>query len=779
MRRAERQLSPQAYDAVIFDMDGVLTRTAAVHSAAWKQMFDEFLMARAGPRAEPFREFTHAGDYLPYVDGRPRYQGVHNFLRSRGIELPFGTPTDPAGAATICGLANRKNEIFNHRLETDGVQVYASTLALMGALRERGIRLALVTSSRNAPAILARTGTAALFDAVIDGAEAEQLGLRGKPEPDTFLAACTRIGVPSGRAIVIEDAASGVAAGARGGFVLTLGVAREGNGAELLANGADDVVADLEETDVEDLGRRIFAKRRIERDRAPAHAPAHSVRKKPRLNAWQLWNMSFGYVGIQFGFALQNANVSRIFGTLGAKVDQIPLLWVAAPVSGLLVQPIVGYLSDKTWCPLGRRKPYFLVSAVLASAALLVMPNSPGLWFAAGMLWVMDASINVTMEPMRAFVGDMLPDEQRTTGFAVQTFFIGVSSVVGSLMPYLLTHWFHLANTAPAGRLPPSVTWSFYSGGVVYLLSVLWTVVSVREYSPAEQAGFHGEHADRSGGADPAVVLEPRRYALSGGALVAAGIAFSLLIRARSWDQGLYILSAGAAAYGLLKIVAGLRYRAGHRRGLVELVHDADHMPPAMRQLALAQVFTWFALFAFFIYATAAVTAHQFGSSDPTTAAYNAGANWVGVLMAVYNGVAAVVAFLLPPLAKRTGRVAAHMICLVIGGLGLISMDVFHDHRWLIASMIGLGVAWASLLTMPYAILSAAVPYRKMGVYMGMFNFFIVIPQILAAAILGLLVRTVLHGQAILAIVLGGISMILAAGLMMRVRDRPNQDGAL
>ncbi len=500
------------------------------------------------------------------------------------------------------------------------------------------------------------------------------------------------------------------------------------------------------------------------------------MKKKPLLNFWQLWNMSFGYVGIQFGFALQNANVSRIFETLGAKVDQIPILWIAGPVSGLLVQPIIGYMSDKTWNRLGRRKPYFLMGALLASTALLVMPNSPALWFAAGMLWIMDASINITMEPMRAFVGDMLPDEQRTVGFAVQTFFIGASSVVGSLMPYLLTNWFHLANTAPEGQLPPSVKWSFYLGGAVYLLAVLWTIFRTREYSPEEQASFHEDSSRVEDRTEPELTLDVRRYLVVGSAFLAAGLAASLVIDWLGWDKPLYILSGGACFYGLLQIVAAVRYRSGRKRGLVELVYDVNNMPGAMKQLALAQVFTWFALFAFFIYSTAAVTSYQFGSSDPTTAAYNSGANWVGVLMAVYNGVAALVAFVLPVLAKRTSRVATHMICLVIGGLGLCSMYLFREPHLLIVSMVGLGIAWASLLTMPYAILSAAVPYKKMGVYMGMFNFFIVIPQILAAALLGLLVRTLFHGQAILAILLGGVSMIVAAALMVRVRDERSRD---
>ncbi len=496
-----------------------------------------------------------------------------------------------------------------------------------------------------------------------------------------------------------------------------------------------------------------------------------AMRAKPRLSFGQLWNMSFGYVGIQFGFALQNANVSRIFETLGARLDDIPILWIAGPVTGLLVQPVIGYMSDKTWNRLGRRKPYFLVGAILASLALLVMPNSPALWFAAGMLWIMDASINVTMEPMRAFVGDMLPDEQRTTGFAVQTFFIGASSVIGSLMPYLLANVFHVANTAPEGQIPASVKWAFYAGGGVYLLTVLWTIVSTREYSPEEQQAFHAHLEDAAAKEGGEMTLDPRQYSRWGGLWVAAGLITSAIIWALHWDKPLYILSFGACFYGALQLVAALRYAAGRKRGLVELVYDLNNMPRAMRQLALAQMFTWFALFAFFIYSTAAVTSYHYGSSDPRSAVYNEGANWVGVLMAVYNGVAALVAFGLPLVARRTSRVRTHVICLVIGGLGLASMALFRHPHLLIVSMIGLGIAWASLLTMPYAILSSVVPFRKMGVYMGMFNFFIVIPQILAAAILGLLVRTVFHGHAIDALVLGGASMLAAAALMGRVQD--------
>ncbi len=496
------------------------------------------------------------------------------------------------------------------------------------------------------------------------------------------------------------------------------------------------------------------------------------MKKKPILSFWQLWNMSFGYVGIQFGFALQNANVSRIFETLGAKVDDIAVLWIAAPVSGLMIQPIIGHLSDKTWNRLGRRKPYFLVGAILASLSLLVMPNSPGLWFAAGMLWIMDASINVTMEPFRAFVGDMLPDEQRTTGFAVQTFFIGASSVIASMLPYIFARWLHLANTAAAGEIPPTVKWSFYLGGLVYLLAVLRTILTVKEYSPSELEDFNGAAGRLAGNEGAAIKLNVGRYLTEGSVLIFIGSVFAYFVHSQGWDKPLYILSFGIAGYGAFQLLAALRYSLGKADGLVEIIHDLKNMPRTMTQLALVTVLTWFALFAMFIYATPAITSYHFGSTDARSAAYNDGANWVGVLMAVYNGVAALVAPFLPYMARRTGRVRTHVVCLIIGGLGLISMYLFRDPKLLLVSMTAIGIAWASLLTMPYAILSTAVPHRKMGVYMGMFNMFIVIPQILASASLGLLLRTVFHGQAIYALVLGGVVMVLAGFAMLLVKDK-------
>ncbi|GAA0527599.1 maltose/moltooligosaccharide transporter [Rhizomicrobium palustre] len=491
------------------------------------------------------------------------------------------------------------------------------------------------------------------------------------------------------------------------------------------------------------------------------------MNKKPPLAFWQLWNMSFGYVGIQFGFALQNANVSRIFETLGAKVENIPILWIAAPISGLLIQPIIGHLSDKTWNRLGRRKPYFLLGAILSSLALLFMPNSPALWVAAGMLWIMDASINVTMQPFRAFIGDMLPEGQRTSGFAMQTFFIGISSVVASICPWLFANWLHLANTAPAGEIPPSVKWSFYVGGVAFLATVLWTVFKVREYTPEELESFGSKNDESSGETS----LNTRQCMVEGIVLVLLGLAFSWVVGAQEWYQGLYILSFGLAFYGALQIIAALRAYAGKTTGMVEIVADLKTMPATMKQLALVTILTWFALFAMFIYSTPAVTSFHFHSSDPTSALYNDGANWVGVLMAVYNGVAALVAFLLPPLTRKIGRVTTHVVCLLIGGAGLLSMYLFTDPTYLLISMTAIGIAWASLLTIPYAILSSAVSHKKMGVYMGMFNLFLVIPQILAAAILGLLVQKFFHGAAIYAIALGGIAMVLAGILMAFVKD--------
>ena len=435
-------------------------------------------------------------------------------------------------------------------------------------------------------------------------------------------------------------------------------------------------------------------------------ASAIPTREKPRLSFWQIWNMSFGFLGIQFGFALQNANVSRIFETLGG--TEIALYWLAAPLTGLLVQPIIGYLSDRTWSPRwGRRRPFFLIGAVLASIALLVMPNVTALWMAVGMLWIMDSSINISMEPFRALVGDLLPSEQRTTGFAAQTFFIGVGAVVASSLPWMLTNWFHVANTAAAGHIPPSVRYSFTFGGVVFFLAVLWTVLRTKEYPPENMAEFEAE-------------------------------------KART---------------------------AGFLNGVRESFMGIFEMPKTMRQLAIVQFFSWLALFSMWIYTTPAITSHIYHTTDTTSKLYNEGADWVGVCFAVYNGVSALAALLLPAIARATSRRFTHMLCLTAGGLGLISIYFVSDPKMLLLSMVGVGVAWASILSVPYAMLAGALPGNKMGYYMGVFNFFIVIPQVVAGLILGFFTTHFFHGESVLTLVLGGVSMIISGLLTLRVND--------
>ena len=497
------------------------------------------------------------------------------------------------------------------------------------------------------------------------------------------------------------------------------------------------------------------------------------TKSKPKLSFWQIWNMSFGFLGIQFGFALQNANVSRIFETLGAKVESIPILWIAAPVTGLIIQPIIGHMSDNTWNRLGRRRPYFLTGAILSSLALLIMPNSPVLWMAAGMLWIMDASINVSMEPFRAFVGDMLPSDQRTTGFATQSFFIGTGAVIASALPYALTNWFNVPNSAPAGEIPLSVKLSFYIGGIVFISAVLWTITRTKEYSPEELKEFAAEetHIEEED-LNNVKSLGSRAFNVRGLYWLVAGVVVSGLIWFLSLEKQLYILSMGIGVFGLIQITTGSLIAGGKtKNGVVVVLRDLFMMPKTMGQLAVVQFFSWFALFSMWIYTTSAVTSHIYGTKDPTTDLYNQGANWVGILFAVYNGFAAIVAFLLPVLAKVTNRKITHSISLVAGGLGLISIILFKTPGMLILSMLGIGLAWASILAMPYAILTGSLPANKMGTYMGIFNFFIVIPQILAASILGFLVKDLFGGESIYALVTGGISMFIAALLILFVRD--------
>ena len=496
---------------------------------------------------------------------------------------------------------------------------------------------------------------------------------------------------------------------------------------------------------------------------------------QPSLNFWQIWNMCFGFMGIQFGFALQNANVSRIFETLGADYNNMAVLWVAAPITGLIIQPIIGYFSDKTWNRLGRRRPYFLYGALAASLALFVMPNSPALWVAAGMLWIMDASINVSMEPFRAFVGDMLPKKQRPLGYAMQSFFIGVGAVVASALPWMMTNWFGIANTASAGMIPDSVKYSFYAGGAIFFLCVLWTVISTKEYSPEQLAEF--EQAEVEAG-QASVVINTVRSAASyfkGGLVFSlAGLIVAALIALNidSLDKNLFIAAGMLLTFGLCQLVAAmLASKHATSNGFSEVMNDLFAMPQAMRQLAVVQFFSWFAFFAMWIYMTSGVASHHFASKDPSSVAYNQGADWVGVLFAVYNGTSIIAAVLIPLIVKLTNLRMAHLINLTLGGLGFISFIFIRDPQWLVLSMVGVGFAWASVLSVPYALLSNALPVKKLGVYMGIFNFFIVIPQILAASILGFLVTKIFAGEPIYALVVGGVSMLIAGLMTLRVSN--------
>jgi maltose/moltooligosaccharide transporter len=429
---------------------------------------------------------------------------------------------------------------------------------------------------------------------------------------------------------------------------------------------------------------------------------------KPRLSFWQIWNMSFGFLGIQFGWGLQMANMSPIYKYLGAADDQIPLLWLAAPLTGFIVQPIIGALSDRTWGPLGRRRPYFLVGAILSSLALIAMPNSGALWIAAGLLWVLDASINISMEPFRAFVADKLGEEQHGTGFAMQSFFIGVGAVIAGLLPWMLREWFHVSSdTGGANAIPPNVKMSFYIGAAAFFAAVGWTVLSTPEYPPKDLEAFRRKKAEHTG--------------------------FAHLVR--------------------------------------EIPDALAKMPATMKRLALVQFFTWLGLFCMWLHFSNAVPV-IFGSKDPTTDLFKRGAEWAGVCYAVKDAVTFLSAFALMAAARKCDRRRIHGVCLALGGIGLLAVGFIHGeaekHLLLGALALG-GIAWASILSMPYAILAGALPAERMGVYMGIFNFFIVLPEILAALTFGPLVKNFLGGNLVYAVMAGGVFMLLAALLVQSV----------
>ena len=497
--------------------------------------------------------------------------------------------------------------------------------------------------------------------------------------------------------------------------------------------------------------------------------------EKPRQSLAGLWNISFGFFGIQIGFALQNANMSRIFQSLGSSLDDLPALWIAAPLTGLLVQPIVGHLSDKTWLGrLGRRRPYFIAGALLATLSLILMPISTQLLMAAVLLWTLDASLNISMEPFRAFVGDMLRKDQHTAGYAVQTAFIGAGAVVGSIFPALLDRW-GVSNIVAGGGIPDTVRYSFWAGGAALFVAVLWTVLTTKEYSPDEIDAF-GDSGDHPDTAQTVKTLAARNFQ---GSAVWIAIGLSVLFAVVEWrlEKEVYLLGGLLIAYGLANAAGIALARRGNASNmLANIVGDFSGMPLIMKRLAVAQFFSWSALFIMWINTTPVVAQNFYHAHDPASAGYQEAGNWVGVLFAVYNGVAAIAALaLLPFLARAVGKPRTHLMCLLAGAAGYASFFLIRDPKLLIVSEIGVGIAWASILAMPYAILASSLPQRKLGIYMGLFNIFVVVPQLLVATVMGSIMKAFFPGEPIWTMLAAAIVMGLAALAMLRV---PNESSA-
>lgn len=443
------------------------------------------------------------------------------------------------------------------------------------------------------------------------------------------------------------------------------------------------------------------------------------MKQLPRLSTGQIWNMSIGFLGIQFGFALQNANASRILQNFGADVEHLSWFWLAAPITGMIIQPIVGHYSDRTWSRLGRRRPFFLFGALFAAIALVFMPNSgslsgfiPPMFIGAGMLMLMDASFNISMEPFRALVADKLPNYQRTKGFSIQTTLIGIGAVVGSGLTYVLAEWFGVSKVAQSGEVPDNVIFSFYIGAAVLLTAIIWTVVTTKEYSPAKLKEFGVTNDEEQ--------------------------------------------------------------KAVKETGFMQIFKDFAAMPKTMKQLGLVQFFSWLALFGMWVFTTPAIAQHVYGlpASDTSSVTYNDAANWVGILFGIYNGVAAIFAMALPWIAGKISRKGTHAIALAIGAIALISIYFIKDPKILIVPMVGVGIAWASILSMPYAILAGSIPAAKMGVYMGLFNLFITMPQIVNGVFSGPIVKRIFDSQAIYALIIAGVSLLIASFSVVFVKDK-------
>jgi maltose/moltooligosaccharide transporter len=469
--------------------------------------------------------------------------------------------------------------------------------------------------------------------------------------------------------------------------------------------------------------------------------------------------MCFALFGVQIVWGLQNANTSRIFQALGADVAALPALWIAGPITGLIVQPIIGHLSDHSRSRFGRRRPFLLVGGLLSALALLIMPNASTLWAAIGALWLLTASINIAMDPSRALVADNLPHAQRARGYAVQVFFIGTGAVFASSLPWVLVNWFGVPGEAVRGALPAAVRYAFYIGSLCLLISVLWTVAFTRERPVAATVPA----------AERLPPMTAAGHFVRGWPLTIGGATLLFLSGAFGWQWEVFVLAVAALLIGLAQLAAArLRERGDRALGLLQIVEDFVRMPTALRRLAVVQFFTWFGLFAMWIYAAPAVARAHFGAIDPASASFNAAVDWVGVLFAGYNGVAAIAALLLPALSARIGERPAYALCLLGGALGMAGFVLIPDPRWLWLSSLGIGLAWAAILSLPYAIIVNSVPPAKVGVYLGIHNVFLVIPQLVAAIALGPIVRHLFGGEPLLALALGAAFLVVAGCAALR-----------
>jgi maltose/moltooligosaccharide transporter len=487
--------------------------------------------------------------------------------------------------------------------------------------------------------------------------------------------------------------------------------------------------------------------------------------EKPRQGFWGLWNISFGFFGIQIGFALQNANASRIFQSLGTPIDELGLMWLAAPLTGLLVQPLIGHYSDRTWNRFGRRRPYFFAGAILSTLALFCMPNSPAIWAAAITLWVLDASLNISMEPFRAFVGDMLNRAQRPAGYALQTAFIGAGAVVASVSPYMFEK-LGVANEAAPGMIPDTVRYGFYLGGALLFTAVLWTVLRTREYPPETIAQFN-ETYDVPARDDAMLTALPNGpyWAASGAA--AAGLAYFA-----DAPKEAYLIAGALIVFGIAKMASRLLVQSGYGDNVLShVISDLSTMPDTMRRLSVAQFFTWGALIIMWIYTTPVVAQYAFGTTDPSSTLFNEAGNWVGILFGYQNLVSTFAAFLLPVAAGRIGAARTHFVALLIGATSYASYLFIDDKTLFFIPMTGIGIVWASILSMPYVILANALPQNKLGIYMGIFNFFIVLPQILVALLMGAAMKAYFPDAPVWTMLVAASVMAIAAFAMLRVDD--------